>query len=72
MPNAFHLIFGSGPVGCWTAHALRELSVPVKAVNRSVKFPSVDIDICPAPQYVMALVSYPSAFERHFPARFLF
>lgn len=35
MNNQLHVILGTGPVGCWTARALRELSIPVRAVNRS-------------------------------------
>jgi nucleoside-diphosphate-sugar epimerase len=30
-----HVIFGTGPVGCWTARALRSLGHAVRAVNRS-------------------------------------
>lgn len=33
--NTLHVIFGTGPVGCWTARSLRELSIPVRAINRS-------------------------------------
>lgn len=30
-----HVILGTGPVGIWTARALQELGLPVRAVNRS-------------------------------------
>ena len=39
-----HVIFGTGAVGCWTARALREMDIPVRAVNRSGKRP----DLMPA------------------------
>jgi nucleoside-diphosphate-sugar epimerase len=32
--SELHVIFGAGPVGCWTARALRELHIPVRAINR--------------------------------------
>ncbi len=35
MPTEIHLIFGTGPVGCWTARALRSQERAVRAVNRS-------------------------------------
>ena len=35
MTNQPHVIFGTGPVGCWIARVLRELDIPVRAVNRS-------------------------------------
>jgi nucleoside-diphosphate-sugar epimerase len=35
MPAELHVIFGTGPVGCWTAHALRRMGKRVRAVNRS-------------------------------------
>ena len=44
MPNILHIVFGTGPVGCWTARSLRELNIPVRAVNRSGKRP----DLMPA------------------------
>jgi nucleoside-diphosphate-sugar epimerase len=37
MSNELHVILGTGPVGCWIAIALRELNLPVRAVNRSGK-----------------------------------
>ena len=43
-----HVIFGTGAVGCWTARALREMDIPVRAVNRSGKRPdlmSADVEI---------------------------
>jgi nucleoside-diphosphate-sugar epimerase len=36
-----HVIFGTGPVGCWIARALREMDLPVRAVNRSGKRPDL-------------------------------
>lgn len=51
MPNELHVIFGTGPVGCWTARALRELDIPVRAVNRSGQRPDlmpVDVEIVAA------------------------
>ncbi|MDP2419079.1 MAG: NAD-dependent epimerase/dehydratase family protein [Hydrogenophaga sp.] len=39
--TGFHLIFGTGPVGCWTAHHLRANGVAVKAVNRSGQRPAL-------------------------------
>ena len=41
MPKMLHIVFGTGPVGCWTARALRELDIPVRAVNRSGKRPDL-------------------------------
>jgi len=35
MPHELHVIFGTGPVGCWTARALRSQGHAVRAVNRS-------------------------------------
>lgn len=35
MTNELHVIFGAGPVGCWTARALRSQGLRVRAVNRS-------------------------------------
>jgi nucleoside-diphosphate-sugar epimerase len=39
--QAFHLIFGTGPAACWTARALRERGVTVRAVNRSGRRPAL-------------------------------
>ena len=36
-----HVIFGTGPVGCWTARALRAMDIPVRAINRSGKRPDL-------------------------------
>src|SRR5918996_5522616 len=52
-PNAIelHVIFGTGPVGCWTAQALRRLGIRVRAVNRSGERPDLmptDADIVAA------------------------
>lgn len=35
MPTELHVILGTGPVGCWTARALRNQGRAVRAVNRS-------------------------------------
>lgn len=35
MPTELHVIFGTGPVGCWTARALCSQGRAVRAVNRS-------------------------------------
>ncbi|MDH4323901.1 MAG: NAD-dependent dehydratase [Betaproteobacteria bacterium] len=35
MPPELHVIFGTGPVGCWTARALRGQGRAVRAANRS-------------------------------------
>jgi nucleoside-diphosphate-sugar epimerase len=43
-PSSLHVIFGAGPVGCWTARALRDLNIPVRAINRSGRRP----DLMPA------------------------
>jgi len=46
-----HVIFGTGPVGCWTARALREQGVPVRVVNRSGNRPGLmpdDVEIVTA------------------------
>jgi nucleoside-diphosphate-sugar epimerase len=52
-PNTqpLHVIFGTGPVGCWTATALRALDLPVRAMNRSGKRPPLmpaDVEILAA------------------------
>jgi nucleoside-diphosphate-sugar epimerase len=39
--SQLHVIFGTGPVGCWTAHALCDLGFPVRAINRSGKRPAL-------------------------------
>jgi nucleoside-diphosphate-sugar epimerase len=41
MPQQMHVIFGTGPVGCWTARALGEMNIPVRAVNRSGNRPGL-------------------------------
>ena len=33
--EGLHVILGTGAVGCWTARALTDLGVPVRAVNRT-------------------------------------
>ncbi|MEO7939767.1 MAG: NAD-dependent epimerase/dehydratase family protein, partial [Burkholderiaceae bacterium] len=44
MASELHVIFGTGPVGCWTAHALRGQGKRVRAVNRG----GVRPDLMPA------------------------
>ena len=39
--SELHVIFGTGPVGCWIARALTEMSLPVRAINRSGKRPAL-------------------------------
>ena len=39
--SELHVIFGTGPVGCWTARALREMDLPVRAINRNDKHPDL-------------------------------
>lgn len=41
MSDELHVIFGSGPVGCWTARALRDEDIKVRAINRSGKRPQL-------------------------------
>ena len=41
MSNGLHVILGTGPVGCWTARALRDLQIPVRAVNRTGQRPEL-------------------------------
>lgn len=36
-----HVIFGTGPVGCWTARTLRAMDLPVRAINRSGQRPAL-------------------------------
>lgn len=51
MGEGFHIIFGTGPVGCWTARTLLESGIPVKAVNRSGNRPALmpaDVDLLAA------------------------
>jgi nucleoside-diphosphate-sugar epimerase len=46
-----HVIFGTGPVGIWTARALREMGHAVRAVNRTGKRPALmpaDADVVAA------------------------
>jgi nucleoside-diphosphate-sugar epimerase len=50
MSNTLHVIFGTGPVGCWTARSLREMGKQVRAVNRSGKRP----DLMPADVEIFA------------------
>ena len=51
MPTDLHVIFGTGPVGCWTARALRSQGHVVRAVNRSGVRPGlmpVDVEMAKA------------------------
>jgi nucleoside-diphosphate-sugar epimerase len=48
--STLHVIFGTGPVGCWTARALRDLNIPVRAINRSGRRP----DLMPAGVEIVA------------------
>lgn len=51
MDSQTHVIFGTGPVGCWIARSLREMDLPVRAVNRSGKRPALmpeDVEILAA------------------------
>jgi nucleoside-diphosphate-sugar epimerase len=41
MSESLHVIFGTGPVGIWTARALREMGHAVRAVNRTGKRPGL-------------------------------
>ena len=41
MENQPHVIFGTGPVGCWTARSLVARGLPVRAVNRSGSRPGL-------------------------------
>ena len=41
MKNELHVIFGTGPVGCWIARVLCEMGMQVRAVNRSGKRPKL-------------------------------
>ena len=51
MSGGLHLIFGTGPVGTWTARALREMGHQVRAVNRTGTRPALmpaEVDIVAA------------------------
>lgn len=41
MEKELHVILGAGPVGCWTARALVDQGLSVRAVNRSGKRPEL-------------------------------
>jgi len=41
MSNELHVILGTGPVGCWTARALTERGLAVRAINRSGRRPGL-------------------------------
>lgn len=51
MNKQLHVVLGTGPVGCWTARALREMDIPVRAVNRSGERPDLmpeDVEVVAA------------------------
>lgn len=51
MPKSFHVVFGTGPAGCWIARALSEMGLRVRAVNRSGKRPELlpeSVEVVPA------------------------
>ena len=51
MTTDLHVILGTGPVGAWTARALRGLGLPVRAVNRSGDRPDLlpdDVEVVAA------------------------
>jgi len=51
MSGELHVIFGTGPVGCWTARALRQRGGAVRVVNRSGRRPALlpaDVEIVKA------------------------
>ncbi|NJN31025.1 MAG: NAD-dependent epimerase/dehydratase family protein [Synechococcales cyanobacterium RM1_1_8] len=41
MTHEQHVIFGTGPVGCWVAHALHSMNLPVRAINRTGHRPAL-------------------------------
>ena len=41
MTDELYVIFGTGPVGCWTARTLHDRGVEVRAVNRSGRRPAL-------------------------------
>jgi nucleoside-diphosphate-sugar epimerase len=54
MEKELHVIFGTGPVGCWTARYLRERNISVRAVNRDGKRPDLmpdDVEVVAADVY---------------------
>ena len=49
--DGLHVIFGTGPVGQWTARSLREKGLPVRVVNRSGNRPEflpTDVEVVAA------------------------
>lgn len=51
MEYGLHVIFGTGPAGIWTARALRDMGLAVRAVNRTGNRPALlpaDVDIVAA------------------------
>lgn len=41
MTHAQHVIFGTGPVGCWIARTLHSMNLPVRAINRTGHRPAL-------------------------------
>lgn len=41
MTHTQHVIFGTGPVGCWIARALHSMNLPVRAINRTGHSPGL-------------------------------
>src|SRR5690606_24703851 len=51
MSTELHVIFGTGPVACWTARTLRRQGYAVRAVNRSGMRPNlmpIDVELAKA------------------------
>jgi len=64
MDSRPHVIFGTGPVGCWTARSLVERGLVVRAVNRSGRRPELlpaEVDMVAAdvsdPQQAVAVAA---------------
>ncbi|MGB3135417.1 MAG: NAD-dependent epimerase/dehydratase family protein [Nodosilinea sp.] len=46
-----HVIFGTGPVGCWIASTLRSMDIPTRAINRTGQRPALmpaDVEVAAA------------------------
>ena len=41
MTHAQHVIFGTGPVGCWIARTLHSMNLPARAINRTGHRPAL-------------------------------
>lgn len=41
MTHEQHVIFGTGPVGCWIAHTLHSMNLPTRAINRTGHRPAL-------------------------------